>query len=50
MGIGIVVLLASAAVVEIMGAAAVIEDDAEATVEVVTSPEIVAMMLEVSGG
>ena len=47
---GIVVLLASAAVVEVVGSTAVVGNDVSATVEIVSSPDVGAVVLEVSGG
>ena len=46
----IVVLLVSAAVVEVVGLPDVVDDDVAATVDVVASPDVVAVVLEVSGG
>ena len=48
MDAGIVVLLVSAAVVEVLGSNAVVDDDVAATVDVVASPDVVAVVLEVS--
>ena len=41
MDAGIVVLLVSAAVVEVMGSNTVVDDDVAATVDVVASPDVV---------
>ena len=43
-------LLVSAAYVEVMGSAAVVDDDIAATYKVVGIVEVVAVVLEVSGG
>ena len=43
-------LLVSAAVVEVVGSAAVVDDDFQATVGVVAPPDVIAVVLEVSGG
>ena len=50
MDAGIVMLLASAAVMEVVGSAAVVNDDGAAMVDNVESRDVVAVGLEVSRG